>query len=156
MPGSHDALLEQHKYGYIQHHDTREEQVYYQAMCTILTQKCQKHTHKHLCPWREPELMNNVWMIICLNNQTFLCIFSYHSSFYSIQTHCSCSFLLFFYHQLFSFFFFKDFIYLLDTHTHTEAETQTQAEGEAGSMQGAWHGTLIPGLQDHTLGRRQC
>ena len=36
------------------------------------------------------------------------------------------------------FFFFKDFIYLL---RHTEREAETQVEGEAGSMQGAGHGT---------------
>ena len=49
------------------------------------------------------------------------------------------------------FFFFKDFIYLFMTDTHrlrererdkeNEREAGTQAEGEAGSMQGAWHGT---------------
>ena len=39
----------------------------------------------------------------------------------------------------FLFYFFKDFIYLLETHREREAETQ--AEGEAGSLKGAGCGT---------------
>ena len=35
------------------------------------------------------------------------------------------------------YFFFKDFIYLF----MIEGEREREAEGEAGSMQGAWHGT---------------
>ena len=42
---------------------------------------------------------------------------------------------------LFFFFLFKDFIYLLMRDTQREREAKTQAEGEAGSMQGARHGT---------------
>ena len=43
--------------------------------------------------------------------------------------------------QLLLLLFFKDFyLFMRDT----ERERQTQAEGEAGSMQGAWHGTQSP------------
>ena len=45
------------------------------------------------------------------------------------------------------------FIYLFIREREREAETQ--AEGEAGSMQGARHGTLSQGLQDHIPGRRR-
>ena len=43
--------------------------------------------------------------------------------------------------QLIYLFLLKYFIYLFMRDTHTDAEEQTQAEGEAGSMQGARHGT---------------
>ena len=39
------------------------------------------------------------------------------------------------------FIYFLDLIYLFMRDTHTEREVETQAEGEAGSMQGARHGT---------------
>ena len=53
----------------------------------------------------------------------------------------------------------KKIFYLFIHERHRKREAETQAEGEAeeeaGSLQGVglWH--LIPGLQNHTLSRRQ-
>ena len=46
-------------------------------------------------------------------------------------------------------FFFKDFIYLF------MRDTETQAKGEAGSLQGALHGTQSQDPGGHGLGCRQ-
>ena len=56
------------------------------------------------------------------------------------------------------------FIYSWQTQREREAETQAEGDGEAGSMQGAWHGTrswiprIIPWAEDGTkpLGHRGC
>ena len=49
-------------------------------------------------------------------------------------------------------------LFIYSWETQREIEAETQAEGEAGSLQGAQHGTRlwdsILGLRDHTLGRR--
>ena len=54
----------------------------------------------------------------------------------------------------FSFFFFKDFIYLFMKDTHREKGTET-GRGRNRIHAGSLTWDLIPGLQDHTLGCRK-
>ena len=66
----------------------------------------------------------------------------------------------FFQVEFFFFFFFKIlFIYSWKTHTHTHTHTHTGRDigrGKSRLQAGSRTWDLIPGLQDHALGWRQC